>query len=188
MTRSGGSSPASLSGSGAEAGVTHTLVRSAVELARREGASAIEGWPLAESGPRLGKCIPWSGAGARRPRFHLRRLAKSRARHHATRAGRELSRSYDASFCLRLTGGRAKEVRWPFGLRWVQVAVGASLRDAEVIEAGAASGYTRRRRGQAPAASPGRTPPALPGCRLRVHRAVPRAGPRACRRQGRHTP
>jgi GNAT superfamily N-acetyltransferase len=30
-------------------GVTHTLVRAAVELARREGASAIEGWPLAGS-------------------------------------------------------------------------------------------------------------------------------------------
>ena len=30
-------------------GVTHALVRAAVELARREGASAIEGWPLARS-------------------------------------------------------------------------------------------------------------------------------------------
>jgi GNAT superfamily N-acetyltransferase len=30
-------------------GVTHVLVRAAVELARREGASAIEGWPLAGS-------------------------------------------------------------------------------------------------------------------------------------------
>jgi len=30
-------------------GVTHALVRAAVELARREGASAIEGWPLAAS-------------------------------------------------------------------------------------------------------------------------------------------
>jgi GNAT superfamily N-acetyltransferase len=30
-------------------GVTHALVRAAVELARREGASAIEGWPLAGS-------------------------------------------------------------------------------------------------------------------------------------------
>jgi GNAT superfamily N-acetyltransferase len=30
-------------------GVTHTLVRAAVDLARREGASAIEGWPLARS-------------------------------------------------------------------------------------------------------------------------------------------
>ena len=33
-------------------GVTHALVRAAVELARREGASAIEGWPLAESEQR----------------------------------------------------------------------------------------------------------------------------------------
>jgi GNAT superfamily N-acetyltransferase len=30
-------------------GVTYTLVRAAVELARREGAFAIEGWPLAGS-------------------------------------------------------------------------------------------------------------------------------------------
>ena len=30
-------------------GITHDLVRAAVELARREGASAIEGWPLAGS-------------------------------------------------------------------------------------------------------------------------------------------
>ena len=30
-------------------GVTHALVRAAVGLARREGASAIEGWPLAGS-------------------------------------------------------------------------------------------------------------------------------------------
>ena len=30
-------------------GVTHALIRAAIELARREGASAIEGWPLAES-------------------------------------------------------------------------------------------------------------------------------------------
>jgi GNAT superfamily N-acetyltransferase len=30
-------------------GITHGLVRAAVELARREGASAIEGWPLAGS-------------------------------------------------------------------------------------------------------------------------------------------
>lgn len=30
-------------------GVTHALVRAAVELACREGASAIEGWPLAGS-------------------------------------------------------------------------------------------------------------------------------------------
>jgi GNAT superfamily N-acetyltransferase len=30
-------------------GVSHALVRAAVELARREGAFAIEGWPLAES-------------------------------------------------------------------------------------------------------------------------------------------
>jgi GNAT superfamily N-acetyltransferase len=30
-------------------GITHTLVRAAVELARREGATAIEGWPLAGS-------------------------------------------------------------------------------------------------------------------------------------------
>ena len=30
-------------------GVTHVLVRAAVELACREGASAIEGWPLAGS-------------------------------------------------------------------------------------------------------------------------------------------
>jgi GNAT superfamily N-acetyltransferase len=35
-------------------GVTHALVRAAVELARREGASAIEGWPLAESERRSG--------------------------------------------------------------------------------------------------------------------------------------
>jgi GNAT superfamily N-acetyltransferase len=34
-------------------GVTHALVRAAVELARREGASAIEGWPLAGSARRL---------------------------------------------------------------------------------------------------------------------------------------
>ena len=33
-------------------GVTHALVRAAVELACREGASAIEGWPLAESARR----------------------------------------------------------------------------------------------------------------------------------------
>jgi GNAT superfamily N-acetyltransferase len=33
-------------------GVTHTLVRAAVELARREGAIAIEGWPLAAAAPR----------------------------------------------------------------------------------------------------------------------------------------
>jgi GNAT superfamily N-acetyltransferase len=30
-------------------GLTHTLIRAAVELARREGAAAIEGWPLAGS-------------------------------------------------------------------------------------------------------------------------------------------
>jgi GNAT superfamily N-acetyltransferase len=30
-------------------GITHALVRAAVELARSEGASAIEGWPLAGS-------------------------------------------------------------------------------------------------------------------------------------------
>jgi GNAT superfamily N-acetyltransferase len=30
-------------------GVTHALVRAAVQLARREGAFAIEGWPLAGS-------------------------------------------------------------------------------------------------------------------------------------------
>ena len=30
-------------------GVTHALIQAAVELARREGASAIEGWPLAGS-------------------------------------------------------------------------------------------------------------------------------------------
>ncbi len=30
-------------------GITHALVRAAVELARREGASAIESWPLARS-------------------------------------------------------------------------------------------------------------------------------------------
>jgi GNAT superfamily N-acetyltransferase len=30
-------------------GITHALVRAAVELARREGAAAIEGWPLAGS-------------------------------------------------------------------------------------------------------------------------------------------
>ena len=30
-------------------GVTYALVRAAVELARREGAEAIEGWPLAGS-------------------------------------------------------------------------------------------------------------------------------------------
>ena len=33
-------------------GITHALVRAAVELARREGASAIEGWPLAGSEQR----------------------------------------------------------------------------------------------------------------------------------------
>lgn len=33
-------------------GVTHTLVRAAVDLARREGAIAIEGWPLAATVPR----------------------------------------------------------------------------------------------------------------------------------------
>ena len=30
-------------------GVTYALVRAAVDLARREGASAIEGWPIAVS-------------------------------------------------------------------------------------------------------------------------------------------
>jgi GNAT superfamily N-acetyltransferase len=35
-------------------GVTYTLVRAAVELARREGASAIEGWPVAGSARRSG--------------------------------------------------------------------------------------------------------------------------------------
>ncbi len=35
-------------------GVTHALVRAAVELARREGASAIEGWPLTGSERRSG--------------------------------------------------------------------------------------------------------------------------------------
>jgi GNAT superfamily N-acetyltransferase len=35
-------------------GVTHALMRAAVELARREGASAIEGWPLAGSEPHSG--------------------------------------------------------------------------------------------------------------------------------------
>ena len=30
-------------------GITYALVRAAVDLARREGASAIEGWPLARS-------------------------------------------------------------------------------------------------------------------------------------------
>ena len=30
-------------------GITYALVRAAVDLARREGASAIEGWPLAQS-------------------------------------------------------------------------------------------------------------------------------------------
>lgn len=35
-------------------GVTHALVRTAVDLARREGALAIEGWPLAASAPRSG--------------------------------------------------------------------------------------------------------------------------------------
>jgi GNAT superfamily N-acetyltransferase len=33
-------------------GITHALVRAAVELARREGAFAIEGWPLAGSDQR----------------------------------------------------------------------------------------------------------------------------------------
>lgn len=33
-------------------GVTHALVRAAVELARREGACAIEGWPLARAESR----------------------------------------------------------------------------------------------------------------------------------------
>jgi GNAT superfamily N-acetyltransferase len=32
-------------------GVTHALVRAAVDLARREGAIAIEGWPLAATAP-----------------------------------------------------------------------------------------------------------------------------------------
>ena len=35
-------------------GVTHALVRAAVELARQEGALAIEAWPLAASSPRSG--------------------------------------------------------------------------------------------------------------------------------------
>lgn len=35
-------------------GVTHALIRAAVELARSEGASAIEAWPLAESERRSG--------------------------------------------------------------------------------------------------------------------------------------
>jgi GNAT superfamily N-acetyltransferase len=35
-------------------GVSHALVRAAVELARREGASTIEGWPLAGSERRSG--------------------------------------------------------------------------------------------------------------------------------------
>ena len=34
--------------------LTHVLVRAAVDLARREGATAIEGWPLAESVARSG--------------------------------------------------------------------------------------------------------------------------------------
>ncbi len=33
-------------------GITHTLVRAAVDLARHGGALAIEGWPLAASAPR----------------------------------------------------------------------------------------------------------------------------------------
>jgi len=33
-------------------GITHALVRAAVELAGREGASAIEGWPLAATQQR----------------------------------------------------------------------------------------------------------------------------------------
>ena len=33
-------------------GITHTLVRAAVALARDEGATAIEGWPLAAAAPR----------------------------------------------------------------------------------------------------------------------------------------
>jgi hypothetical protein len=65
------------------------------------------------------------------------------------------------------------------GSRW--------LCEADITEAGAASGYTRRRRRQVPAASPGRMPPALPWCRSRVHRAASRAGLRGCRTQGRHT-
>jgi GNAT superfamily N-acetyltransferase len=35
-----------------DSGVTHTLVRAAVDLARRQGAIAIEGWPLAATAPR----------------------------------------------------------------------------------------------------------------------------------------
>ena len=35
-------------------GVSHALIRAAVELARREGASAIEGWPLTGSERRSG--------------------------------------------------------------------------------------------------------------------------------------
>jgi GNAT superfamily N-acetyltransferase len=38
-------------------GVTYTLVRAAVELARREGASAIEGWPFAGSDRRSGNAF-----------------------------------------------------------------------------------------------------------------------------------
>ena len=35
-------------------GVTHALVRAAVDLAREEGALAVEGWPLVASAPRSG--------------------------------------------------------------------------------------------------------------------------------------
>jgi GNAT superfamily N-acetyltransferase len=35
-------------------GVTHALVRAAVELARNHGAVALEGWPLAASASRSG--------------------------------------------------------------------------------------------------------------------------------------
>ena len=54
-TRSCGFYPASSSGPDRRGqGVTHALIRAAVELARSEGASAIEGWPLAESERRSG--------------------------------------------------------------------------------------------------------------------------------------
>ena len=35
-------------------GGTHALVRGAVELARRHGATAVEGWPLSTAEPRQG--------------------------------------------------------------------------------------------------------------------------------------
>ena len=52
-------------------GVTQALMRSAVDLARREGAKAIEGWPTTESGPKsadafLGRERAFAALGFRR--------------------------------------------------------------------------------------------------------------------------